>query len=88
VIVVADWLFTAVIDRRRVLRIDPAYLHLTGGIERWLWRLLRRHANRQSTGWEISLRALHARSSSVARPTDFIADCVGSRARTRFPAMR
>lgn len=73
-ITVPDWLFTLVIERRRVLRIDPAYLRLSGGIARWLWRLLRRHAHEKSTGWEISLLALHARSGSLARPTDFVAD--------------
>ena len=73
-IVVPDWLLTVAIDRRRVLRIDPAYLRLTGGIARWLWRLLRRHVHEKSTGWEISLLALHARSGSLARSTDFVAD--------------
>ena len=73
-ITMPDWLLAVVIERRRVLRIDPAYLRLTGGIARWLWRLLRRHAHEKSTGWEISLLALHARSGSLARPTDFVAD--------------
>jgi len=73
-IVVPDWLLAVVIDRRRVLRIDPAYLRLSGGIARWLWRLVRRHAHEKSTGWEISLLALYARSASLARPTDFVAD--------------
>ena len=73
-IIVPDWLLAVVTERRRVLRIDPAYLRLSGGIARWLWRLLRRHAHEKSTGWEISLLALHARSGSLARPTDFIAD--------------
>jgi plasmid replication initiation protein len=63
-----------VIDRRRVIQIDPTYLGLTGGIERWLWRLLRRYASGKSTDWEITLRALHARSGSSARAADFIAD--------------
>ncbi len=73
-ILVPDWLLAAVVERRRILRIDPAYLRLSGGISRWLWRLLRRHAHEKSTGWEISLLALHARSGSLARPTDFVAD--------------
>jgi plasmid replication initiation protein len=73
-IVMPDWLLVAVIERRRVLRIDPAYLRLTGGIARWLWRLLRRHAHEKSTGWEISLLALYTRSGSLARPSDFVAD--------------
>ena len=73
-VVMPDWLLAVVIERRRVLRIEPAYLRLTGGIARWLWRLLRRHAHEKSTGWEISLLALHARSGSLARRTDFVAD--------------
>ena len=73
-IVVAEWLLAVVIERRRVLRIDPAYLRLSSGIARWLWRLLRRHAHEKSTGWEITLLALYARSGSLARPTDFVAD--------------
>jgi len=73
-ITVSDWLLAGVIDRRRVLRVDPAYLRLSSGIARWLWRLLRRHAHEKSTGWEISLLALHARSGSLARSTDFFAD--------------
>ena len=73
-IVVPDWLLAAVVERRRVLRIDPAYLRLSGGIARWLWRLLRRHAHEKSTGWEIPLLALYARSGSLGRPPDFVAD--------------
>lgn len=73
-IIAADWLLLMAVDRRRILRIDPAYLRLTGGIERWLWRLVRRHAHGKSTGWEVSLLALHAQSGSLARPADFVAD--------------
>ena len=73
-IIVPDWLFAAVVERRRILRVTQAYLNLTGGIERWLWRLLRRHVHRISTGWEIPLAALHARSGSLARPADFVVE--------------
>ncbi|TWB34654.1 replication initiator protein A [Nitrospirillum pindoramense] len=76
IILLPEWLWTAVVVRRRVLRIDRAYLRLTGGVERWLWRLLRRHAG-LSTGWTIALADLQARSGSLARPVDFIADLRG-----------
>ncbi len=68
----SEWLFAAVVTDRRVLTIDPRYFRLTGGIERWLWRLVRKHVGRQSTGWEIALAALHARSGSMSRPSDFV----------------
>jgi hypothetical protein len=73
-IIVPDWLFSTVVERRRVLRVTRTFLHLTGAIERWLWRLLRRHVHRISTGWEIPLATLHDRSGSLARPADFIVE--------------
>jgi plasmid replication initiation protein len=73
-LVLPDWLFSIVVERRRILRIDPGYFRLTGSAERWLWRLLRRHGQGKSTAWEIPLSALQARSGSLARPSDFIGD--------------
>ncbi|MEE3502975.1 replication initiator protein A [Acidiphilium acidophilum] len=67
-----DWLLTSV-RQRRVLSIDPDYFGLTGGIERWLWLLARKHAAQQSTGWIVSLDLLYARSGSAARHCDFVA---------------
>lgn len=69
----SEWLFESVVTDSRVLTIDPRYFRLTGGIERWLWRLVRKHVGRQSTGWEIALAALHARSGSLSRRSDFFA---------------
>ena len=69
----SEWLFGSVVTDSRVLTIDARYFRLTGGIERWLWRLVRKHVGRQSTGWEIALDALHARSGSMSRRSDFIA---------------
>jgi len=72
-ITLSDWLFAAAVTDSRVLTIDARYFRLTGGVERWLWRLVRKHVGRQSTGWEIALGALHARSGSMSRPSDFVA---------------
>lgn len=87
-IVVPDWLLVMTVERRRVLRIDPAYLRLTSGIERWLWRLIHRHAHRKSTGWEIPLRALHSLSGSLAQPADFVADLRRIARRNGLPGYR
>ena len=67
-----EWLLDAV-RRRRVLAIDPGYFTLTGGVQRWLWLLARKHAGQQSTGWRISFDALHARSGSATRHCHFVA---------------
>ena len=36
-----------------VLTIDPAYFALTGGLERWLYRLVRKHGGKQKNGWSL-----------------------------------
>ena len=72
--VLPEWLYQGIIDRRFVLAIDPDYFRLTGGIERWLYRIARKHAGRQADGWRFELRHLHAKSGSLARHSDFALD--------------
>jgi plasmid replication initiation protein len=72
--VLPDWFYQGVIDRRLVLAIDPAYFRLTGGIERWLYRIARKHAGHQVEGWRFELRHLYAKSASQARFSDFALD--------------
>ena len=57
-----------------VLTIDPAYFQLTGGIERWLYRLVRKHGGRQWHGWKFDFRHLYLKSGSMARYSDFALD--------------
>ena len=42
-LILPDWFYAGVLDAALVLTIDPAYFRLTGGIERWLYRLVRKH---------------------------------------------
>lgn len=69
--VLPDWFYRGVIDRTLVLAIDPAYFRLTGGIERWLYRVARKHAGRQPTGWIFEFGHLHEKSGSLVRVSDF-----------------
>lgn len=69
--VLPEWFYRGVVDRSLVLTIDPAYFRLTGGIERWLYRVARKHAGRQPAGWLFELRHLHEKSGSLARFSDF-----------------
>jgi plasmid replication initiation protein len=70
--VLPEWSYQRVLDRRLVLAIDPAYFALSGGIERWLYHVARKH--RQRDGWQFELRHLHAKSASRARFSDFAFD--------------
>jgi plasmid replication initiation protein len=86
--VLPDWFYESVIDRSLVLTIDPAYFRLTGGIERWLYRVARKHAGRQRHGWVFEFAHLHAKSGSLARVSDFALDIRRIAARQRLPGYR
>jgi plasmid replication initiation protein len=48
-LILPDWFYAGVLDAALVLTIDPAYFRLKGGIERWLYRLVRKHGGGRST---------------------------------------
>jgi plasmid replication initiation protein len=47
---------------------------LTGGLERWLYRLVRKHGGRQEGGWSFDLVHLHAKSGSLSPLKHFAYD--------------
>jgi plasmid replication initiation protein len=65
-LIVPDWFYRAVLDDALVLTIDRAYFGLTGGLERWLYRIVRKHAGHQPVGWRFEFRHLHAKSASLS----------------------
>ena len=65
-LIVPDWFYTGVLDRALVLTIDPAYFQLTGGLERWLYRIARKHGGRQAHGWSFDLAHLHLKSGALS----------------------
>lgn len=67
----SDWLYTGIVIQGGVLTINKAYFLLTGGIERWLYRVVRKHAGYQEGGWQFTMRQLYEKSGSAARFSDF-----------------
>jgi len=65
-LIVPDWLYHAVMDDALVLTIDRGYFDLTGGLDRWLYRLVRKHGGRQRGGWRFDFRHLHQKSGSLS----------------------
>ncbi|MCA1476799.1 MULTISPECIES: replication initiator protein A [Bradyrhizobium] len=86
--VLPDWFYRGVIDRSLVLTIDPAYFSLTGGIERWLYRVARKHAGRQPRGWRFEVAHLYAKSGSLVRVSDFALQIRRIAARQPLPGYR
>ena len=65
-LILPDWFYQAVLDEALVLTIDRAYFALTGGLDRWLYRLVRKHGGKQRNGWRFDLRHLHQKSGSLS----------------------
>jgi plasmid replication initiation protein len=65
-LIVPDWFYRAVLDGALVLTIDPAYFRLTGGLERWLYRIVRKHGGQQRGGWRFDFQHLYAKSASLS----------------------
>ena len=65
-LILPDWFYSAVLDDALVLTIDPAYFELLGGLERWLYRVVRKHGGHQRGGWQFDLRHLHLKSGSLS----------------------
>ena len=84
-LIVPDWFYSAVLDDALILTIDRAYFGLTGGLERWLYRLVRKHGGRQEGGWSFDLRYLHAKSGVLSRYTNFACEVRAIAARQPLP---
>jgi len=65
-LILPDWFYQAVLDDALVLTIDRAYFDLTGGLDRWLYRIVRKHGGKQRHGWRFDVRHLHHKSGSLS----------------------
>ena len=65
-LILPDWFYAGVMVDALVLTIDRTYFDLTGGLERWLYRLVRKHGGRQQHGWSFDFRHLHLKSGSLS----------------------
>jgi len=74
VLVLPDWFYQGIVNHRYVLSIDSDYFLLTSGLERWLYRVFRKHAGQQETGWQFTMRQLHTKSCSPQRFSNFALD--------------
>ncbi|TPK95298.1 MULTISPECIES: replication initiator protein A [unclassified Mesorhizobium] len=87
-LVLPDWFYAGIMVDAFVLTIDRAYFDLTGGIERWLYRLVRKHGGRQAHGWSFDLRHLHIKSGSLSAYKRFAFEVRGIVRRQSLPGYR
>jgi plasmid replication initiation protein len=64
-IAVSEWFYRGVTEDGGVLSIDPAYFSISGGRERWLYRVARKHAGGNGpNGFAISMPVLFDKSGA------------------------
>lgn len=73
-ITLSDWFYEGVLNQKLILAMPSTYFDITGGTERWLYRLCRKHAGKQAAGWSCTFPTLHAKSGSTQKPSDFSRD--------------
>jgi plasmid replication initiation protein len=62
---VSDWFYRGVMEDGGLLSIDSAYFAITGGRERWLYRVARKHAGGNGAdGFAISMPTLFEKSGA------------------------
>jgi plasmid replication initiation protein len=68
------WLYNAILRQRDILAVHPDYFRLTGGIERWLYRLARKAVpdKAEVPAFSFRMATLHAQSGST-RPLKLFA---------------
>ena len=67
----SDWLYEGIVKEGGILSIHPDYFLLTGALERWLYRVARKHAGHQANGWSATIAVLYEKSGCEDRQTKF-----------------
>tara|TARA_R110002124_G_scaffold63777_2_gene174591 strand:- start:1620 stop:2471 length:852 start_codon:yes stop_codon:yes gene_type:complete len=83
--IIPDWFYEGVIDQTLVLTIDPGYFALTGGLERWLYRLVRKHGGKQKGGWSFDFQHLRLKSGALSPMKRFAFELRGIVRRQALP---
>lgn len=68
---VPQWLFAGIMEPGGVLTLNPDYFSLTGGIDRWLYRVARKHVGAQKRGFRVKFATLYEKSGSPSRRSAF-----------------
>ena len=87
-LILPDWFYAGVLDDALILTIDREYFDLKGGLERWLYRLVRKHGGRQTYGWSFDLPHLHLKSGSLSPLKHFAYDLRAIVRRQPLPGYR
>ena len=71
VVTLSKWMYEGIMQKQGVLTIHKDYFRLTGGFERWLYRVARKLGDKRKGGWPVTMSELYAKSGSPDRFTNF-----------------
>jgi plasmid replication initiation protein len=60
----SNWVYEGLLKERSLLTLHPDYFTLSGGVERAIYRIARKHAGDQPDGWVCRVSVLHEKSGS------------------------
>jgi plasmid replication initiation protein len=67
----SDWVYEGIVNEKSLLTMHPDYFLLSGGLERALYRIARKHAGSQRGGWLCRVEVLREKTGSDAKPKEF-----------------
>lgn len=70
-ITLSDWVYEGIVSERSLLTMHPDYFLLSGGLERALYRIARKHAGSQKGGWTCRVEVLREKTGSDSKPKEF-----------------
>jgi len=60
----SNWVYEGLLKERSLLTLHPDYFTLSGGVERAIYRIARKHAGDQPDGWVCRVSVLHEKTGS------------------------
>lgn len=67
----SNWVYEGIVSERSLLTMHADYFLLTGGLERALYRIARKHAGQQRGGWTCRVELLREKTGSDSQPKEF-----------------
>lgn len=67
----SNWVYEGIVNEKSLLTMHQDYFLLTGGLERALYRIARKHAGVQPDGWLCRVELLHQKTGSDSPPKEF-----------------
>ena len=64
-VTLGKWIYEGIINKSKVLTLHPHYFDLRKNKERWMYRVARKHAGDQSTGFALRLDTLYEKSGKI-----------------------